>query len=100
MLQRKSSSNTNSSLSSSSTSVSPIVQQAKLNDEMNNNRSLNDLSQFVQLNKEERSFLPPPPPPSNTNQSDERDGTTVPTKTDSSITDTKLVFDLFNIIEV
>jgi hypothetical protein len=95
-LQRKSSSNTNSSLSS--TSVSPIIQQkshsrsssssstsnsslqkkAKLNDEMNNNQSLSDLSQFVQLNKDERSFLPPQPP----NQSNEKEGITVTTKTD------------------
>jgi transcription initiation factor IIF auxiliary subunit len=102
MLQRKSSSNTNSSLSSSSTSASPVVQQkshsrsssssstnsslqkkAKLNDEMTN-RSLNDLSQFVQLNKDERSFLPPAPP----NQSNEKETT----KSNSSIIDTKFVF--------
>jgi hypothetical protein len=56
---------------------------------MNNNRSLNDLSQFVQLNKEERSFLPPPPP----NQSNEKEGTTVTTKPDTSIINTKFVFD-------
>jgi hypothetical protein len=99
MLQRKSSSNTNSSLSSSSTSVSPVVQQkshsrsssssstnsslqkkAKLNDEINN-RSLTDLSQFVQLNKEERNFLAPPPP----NQSNEKETN----KANSSINDTK-----------
>ncbi len=111
-LQRKSSSNTNSSLSSS-TSVSPIVQQkshsrsssssssnsslqkkAKLNDEMNNNRSLNDLSQFVQLNKEEGSFLPPQPPPP-PNQSDAKEDTTVITKSDSSIIDTKFVFNSY-----
>jgi hypothetical protein len=102
MLQRKSSSNTNSSLSSSSTSVSPVVQQkshsrsssssstnsslqkkAKLNDEINN-RSLTDLSQFVQLNKEERNFLAPPPP----NQSNEKETN----KANSSINDTKFVF--------
>jgi hypothetical protein len=111
-LQRKSSSNTNSSLSSS-TSVSPIVQQkshsrsssssssnsslqkkAKLNDEMNNNRSLNDLSQFVQLNKEEGSFVPPqPPPPPPPNQSDAKEETTVITKL---TIDTKFVFNDFH----
>ncbi|CAF2527129.1 unnamed protein product [Rotaria sp. Silwood2] len=110
MLKRKSSSNTNSSLSSSSslsTPNSPIVQQkchsrssssssssnsslqkkTKLNDEMNNNnnnRSLNDLSQFVQLNKDERNFHPPLP-----NQSDDKEKTTVTTKSDSSISDIK-----------
>lgn len=108
-LQRKSSSNTNSS--SSSTSVSPLVQQkshsrsssssstnsslqkkAKLNDELNNNRSLNDLSQFVQLNKEERNFLPPQPP--NQSQHDKDEITPVKIKSDSSINDKKFVFSI------
>ena len=103
ILQRKSSSNTNSSLSSSSTSASPVVQQkshsrsssssstnsslqkkAKLNDDTSN-RSLNDLSQFVQLNKDERSFLPPAPPEKET------------TKANSSINDTKFVFLTLNL---
>jgi hypothetical protein len=53
----------------------------------NNSRSLNDLSQFVQLSKDERSFLPPPPPP---NQLNEKETTT--TKSNSSSIDTKFVF--------
>ncbi|CAF1611709.1 unnamed protein product [Adineta ricciae] len=110
-LQRKSSSNTNSSVSSTSSStVSPLAQQkshsrssssssstnsslqkkAKINDEMNNNnQSLSDLSQFVQLNKEERSFVPPPPPPSSTNQADTKEGAAVVTKPGSSTIESK-----------
>ncbi|CAF4671412.1 unnamed protein product [Rotaria socialis] len=105
MLKRKSSSNTNSSLSSASTPNSPLVQQkchsrssssssssnsslqkkAKLTDELNtNNRSLNDLSQFVQLNKDERTLQPLA-----SNQSSEKVKTTVTNKSDSSTTDAK-----------
>ncbi|CAM4813817.1 unnamed protein product [Rotaria magnacalcarata] len=105
MLKRKSSSNASSSLSSTSTPNSPLVQQnchsrssssssssnsslqkkAKLTDELNNNnRSLNDLSQFVQLNKDERTLQPPA-----SNQSNEKEKTTVTNKSDSSTTDAK-----------
>lgn len=109
MLKRKSSSNTNSSSSSTSTPNSPLVQQkchsrssssssasnsslqkkAKLTDELNNNnRSLNDLSQFVQLNNDERT-----PQPSASNQSNETEKITVTNKSDSSTTDAKFVID-------
>ncbi|CAF5175001.1 unnamed protein product, partial [Rotaria sp. Silwood1] len=52
------------------------------NNNNNINRSLNDLSQFVQLNKDERNFHPPLP-----NQSDDKEKTTVTIKSDSSIAD-------------
>ena len=97
VLPRKSSSfNNNNSSMSSSTSISPVVQhkshsrssstssssnssshkKVKTTDEnsSNNNstnQSLNDLSQFVQLSREERNFLPPPLPPSISHDKDE-----------------------------
>mgnify|MGYP006892780714 FL=1 len=67
IVQQKSHSRSSSS-SSSSTTNSSLQKKPNLTDETNN-RSLNDLSQFVQLNKEDRNFLPPPPP----NQSNEKD---------------------------
>lgn len=108
MLKRKSSSNTNSSLSSTSTPASPVGQQkchsrssssssisnsshqkkAKLNDDANNNRSLNDLSQFVQLNKEERNVQP-------SSVSNEKDKTTVTNKSNTSNKDPKFVFKFY-----
>ena len=90
VLPRKSSSNPNTSISSSTNSISPPVQhqkshsrsssnssssnsssqkKVKLNDENNATTNLNDLSQFVQLNKEERNFLPPAPPNSSSSSS-------------------------------
>ena len=109
MLQRKPSSNTNSSLSSStSTSTSPNLQQKchsrsssssssslsnsslqkrpKSNDETNQSRSLNDLSQFVQLNKDEKSF-----PLSSGHKPSNKKGTTILTRNIDSLstTDTK-----------
>jgi hypothetical protein len=117
VLPRKASSNMNSSVSSS-TSISPIIEnkcqsrssssstssssnvsiqkKTKGNDETmpnttSTNQSLNDLSQFVQLNKDERSFLPPAPPSQQTSSASTNSTRDEPMKTNSDKGDNKYV---------